>query len=486
MRLVRLLVIVGILGALALNLAISAPTPAGAADLGLYAFSQIWQRTDQPVVGKQTSRAWVWGPAPISPLLTEPYAEGNLDGRRGVRWVQYFDKGRMQITDSTISSTKPGYVSVGLLAKEMITGKLQLGNDLSSNAQPAQINVAGDETDPTGLTYATFSSLIHYAPIPLGWQITQFVDRSGHVSANPSLAGYDVTSAVLDPATHHTIASVFWDYMNSSGPINDGFESAQGRLFPDPYLATGNPISEAYWTIVKVGGKPTLMLVQAFEKRVLTYTPSNPAGFKVESNNVGRHYYEWRYLYQGGNPLQIGSLSYAQDPSGHWVFLGDVTDMALAAYSRVQVTVNLYDDGNKLLSSANAYLDLSVVAPSEQVPFRVWFDNGASFSRAEVLVDGQPADTMSAPALALQGRPIVTSGGGAYVVSGTVKNDTKAKQSYVAYVMALYDANGWVVGYDWGIVSPSTLASGQSADFTATVVNPPDSAVSYKLFFTSE
>lgn len=480
MRLVRLLVIVGILGALALNLAM----PVAAADIGLYAFSQVWQRTDQPVTAKQTSRAWVWGPGPISPLLTEPYAEGNLNGRRGVRWVQYFDKGRMQITDSTANSTAPGYVSVGLLAQEMITGKLQLGNHLYSKAQPAQINVVGDETDPTGPTYATFSSLIHYAPIPLGWQITQFVDRSGHVSANPSLAGYGVTSAVLDPATNHTIASVFWDYMNSSGSINDGFESAQGRLFPDAYLATGNPISEAYWTIVKVGGKPTLMLVQAFEKRVLTYTPSNPDGFKVESNNVGRHYYEWRYLYQGGDPLQIGSLSYAQDPSGHWVFLGDVTNMALAAYGRVQVTVNLYDAGNKLLGSADAYLDLSVVAPSEQVPFRVWFDSGVSFSRAEVLVDGQPADTMAAPALTLQGAPIVTIGGGAYVVSGMVKNETKTRLSYVAYVMALYDANGWVVGYDWGIVNPSTLGPGQSAGFTAMVVNPPASVVSYKLFFT--
>jgi hypothetical protein len=28
---------------------------------------------------------------------------------------------------------------------------------------------------------------------------------------------------------------------------------------------------------------------------VLTYTPSNPAAFRVEMGNVGQHYFRWRY-----------------------------------------------------------------------------------------------------------------------------------------------------------------------------------------------
>ena len=39
-----------------------------------------------------------------------------------------------------------------------------------------------------------------------------------------------------------------------------------------------------------VGGPVTV-----FERRVLTYTPSNPAPFKVEMGNVGQHYLAWRY-----------------------------------------------------------------------------------------------------------------------------------------------------------------------------------------------
>ena len=43
------------------------------------------------------------------------------------------------------------------------------------------------------------------------------------------------------------------------------------------------------------GRTPQWVLVQPFERRVLTYTPSNAAGWHVEMGNVGRHYYSWRY-----------------------------------------------------------------------------------------------------------------------------------------------------------------------------------------------
>ncbi|HUZ03363.1 MAG TPA: hypothetical protein VMU89_23715, partial [Thermomicrobiaceae bacterium] len=60
--------------------------------------------------------------------------------------------------------------------------------------------------------------------------------------------------------------------------------------------ATGYPLTEAYWTSVLVGGVSRQVLVQVFERRVLTYTPANPSGWQVEAGNVGQHYYTWRYL----------------------------------------------------------------------------------------------------------------------------------------------------------------------------------------------
>jgi hypothetical protein len=37
------------------------------------------------------------------------------------------------------------------------------------------------------------------------------------------------------------------------------------------------------------------VMVQVFERRVLTYTADNPPAFQVEMGNIGQHYYQWRY-----------------------------------------------------------------------------------------------------------------------------------------------------------------------------------------------
>jgi hypothetical protein len=70
---------------------------------------------------------------------------------------------------------------------------------------------------------------------------------------------------------------------------------ATAPLFVHAFCATGLPITEAYWGNVKVGGDHTDVLIECFERRCLTYTPGNPAGWQVEAGNVGQRYYEWRY-----------------------------------------------------------------------------------------------------------------------------------------------------------------------------------------------
>jgi len=68
-----------------------------------------------------------------------------------------------------------------------------------------------------------------------------------------------------------------------------------GRLFDPWFYATGYPITEAYWTQVKLKDIYSDVLIQCFERRCLTYTPSNDPGWRVEMGNVGQHYYQWRY-----------------------------------------------------------------------------------------------------------------------------------------------------------------------------------------------
>ena len=52
-----------------------------------------------------------------------------------------------------------------------------------------------------------------------------------------------------------------------------------------------------------VGGKLQPVMVQLFERRVLTYTASNPTGFQVEMGNIGQHYYQWRYGSSASKPI---------------------------------------------------------------------------------------------------------------------------------------------------------------------------------------
>jgi hypothetical protein len=97
------------------------------------------------------------------------------------------------------------------------------------------------------------------------------------------------------PDTGHTVAGPFWEFMTSSAEVWQNGALVNAQLFENPFYATGLPISEAYWTTVRVAGTQQDVLVQAFERRVLTYTPANEPGWQVELGNVGQHYYFWRY-----------------------------------------------------------------------------------------------------------------------------------------------------------------------------------------------
>jgi hypothetical protein len=73
---------------------------------------------------------------------------------------------------------------------------------------------------------------------------------------------------------------------------NGGFSQQQ---IIDWLFVTGYPISEPYWARVRVGGEEKDVLMQAFQRRVLTYTPTNDPAWRVEMGNVGQHYLRWRY-----------------------------------------------------------------------------------------------------------------------------------------------------------------------------------------------
>jgi hypothetical protein len=236
----------------------------------------------------------MWGPYAFTGGLNEPYAESP----GGQRVVQYFDKSRMEITDPNGDQNSPWYVTNGLLVVELITGQLQTGNASFEQRQPANVNVAGDADDDAGFTYAAFASILDQPPSNPNDPLTgELVVSDGQLSSvpNPAYAAYGIMAAVFVPETQHTVASPFWTFMTSSGIVYENGQFVTAPLFLNAFYATGFPITEANWGKVKVGGTVKDVLIQCFERRCLTYTPSNAPEWQVEAGNVGQHYHAWRY-----------------------------------------------------------------------------------------------------------------------------------------------------------------------------------------------
>ncbi|NTU84608.1 MAG: TolB family protein [Chloroflexales bacterium] len=286
-------------------------------------FATVWSRTDSESV--RSGRTWYWGPGPWF-----DYAEFYRQGENGLRTVQYFDKARMEINNPADRSGANRGVTNGLLVKELVSGRVQLGNDPFDTDQrtAADVPVAGNPRgdNPGGPGYSSFAGVAtldngYRDPQRLGQRVEAAIDRGGNISVRPDLALPETEIVQFNSVTGHNIPRVFWEFLGQQGPILDG-RVTNGPVV-DWLFAMGLPITDAYWTRARVGASEQDVLVQLFERRVLTYVPSNPAGYKVEMGNVGQHYFQWRYAHLGtpwASPEPQLPLLYASnvDTGRHW------------------------------------------------------------------------------------------------------------------------------------------------------------------------
>ena len=242
-------------------------TPLTTGNTPVAAFQSQWQ-TGEAITAN------FWGPAGTAGKM-EPYADGQ-------RLVQYFDKGRMELATD-------GGVTNGLLATELINGQMQTGDSTFMARSAAAIPVAGDP-DNVGPTYAGLGTQAAVLFMPatrytrtthqLGQAIETRVAADGTVTM-PSVVNAGLgpmAVSVYDDTTQHNVPQAFADYRDRTG-----------------VPAIGLAKSEAFLTTVKVGGVQKQVMVQVFERRVLTYTADNDPAFQVEMGNIGQHYYRWRY-----------------------------------------------------------------------------------------------------------------------------------------------------------------------------------------------
>ena len=286
----RIVVTVGIIMTLGL-LPLLAAGETGEHAFGTPEFQEVWERNDLPIDQGVDSRTWLWGPHANTPVLQEPYEEA--DG--GMRDVQYTDKSRMEMPVHPVDPDSDWFITQGLLATELMTGNMQLGDATFVQHDPSDAYVAGDPANNQSPTYAQMGELIDEPSRAGGEVITEMIQSDGNITSDPGLAGHGVTDAQHVGQTDNNIASVFWDFMNSSGTIYHDGQFGEGPVFTNPFYAIGFPITEAYWGHVTVDETPQMVLMQCFERRCLTFTPDNDPAWQVESGNIGQHYYDWRY-----------------------------------------------------------------------------------------------------------------------------------------------------------------------------------------------
>jgi len=283
-----------------------------------FSFGRQWQADEATVPG-------FWGPLRTSTARIEPFASHTAgffcpvnttpriacaaNGRAG-RTAQYFDKGRMEAI--TLGYTEGGpreVLTFGRLVAEMKDGEIPTGDSTVERRPRATAPLVGDPGN-AGPTYPDLIILPERDPDtgtppppftfdPARHQWTQRPDTPLPPTVPPSVFAY---TRVDDPGGRYGqyVLAAFADYM---------------ARVPSGFAAFGWPLSPVFVVEVPVNGVPTALVAQAFERRVLVYDATRPAGQEVDSTCVGRDYYEWRY---GANdPMRYGppGLGYLPAPS---------------------------------------------------------------------------------------------------------------------------------------------------------------------------
>jgi hypothetical protein len=236
-------------------------------------FQQTWQAGESGAPN-------FWGPLSTA---RDGQREAYKEAAGGARLVQYFDKARMELTVPAL-----GQVTTGLLTIELKTGAVQVGDATFEQRQPAKVGLVGDPGSP-GPTYADLALVpekdgrTQATPPPYFYNNGQIGLAQNLPNRAAQIPFSRLYYKLADPSGRYSqfVFYPFWDFIQS---------------LPLPMSqTTGYAISPLIWVHATVGGKPTEVLVQAFERRVLTWNENNPPGKEVEFGNIGQHYYAWRY-----------------------------------------------------------------------------------------------------------------------------------------------------------------------------------------------
>lgn len=182
-------------------------------------------------------------------LLGRPMGDARL---RGGLVIQYFEKGRLELHPDALEDWR---FQLGLLVDELARMR-------------ALVPLGGDTSTMTYADVARLSAASLRVSPPDGF--------GGGVSDMPDGSTFVPFDAALTPAPGHYVPRDFWRFLNDPS------------VFPGGWLHdAGLPITPVAEAVVTKGGVTRPILVQAFQRTILTLDPLNPADYVVECANAG-------------------------------------------------------------------------------------------------------------------------------------------------------------------------------------------------------
>ncbi|HEU5099299.1 MAG TPA: GerMN domain-containing protein, partial [Roseiflexaceae bacterium] len=173
------------------------------------------------------------------------------------RLAQYFEKGRLE--DHRSEPVAPDWAFMyGRLAAELI--------ERGSTSR----------VDGTTLTYMDLKRRgdpTYRHPAPPDFVVGRAANETGRfIPYDPQLRA----------APGYIVPTYFWDYIT------------RADLFPSGWLHdVGLPLTDAFQSKAIKDGRSRDIVVQAFERAMLTYDPQNPADWQVERANIGADAVRW-------------------------------------------------------------------------------------------------------------------------------------------------------------------------------------------------
>jgi hypothetical protein len=183
--------------------------------------------------------------------------------------AQYFEKARLE-DHSAVEALPEWRYQYGLLVDELVNG------DSALEAVP----VGGTRSTVTYATLAAAALPEHRTAPPPGFVAGAAVQPDG--------SAFIPFAADLSPAPGHYVAPQFWAYVTRQDLFPGGWLHDVGLPVTEPMEAMVDKGLIVGGELLPVYDRP--IVIQAFQRTVLTYDPANPDGWQVERANVGTDY----------------------------------------------------------------------------------------------------------------------------------------------------------------------------------------------------